>query len=263
MNSTMHDGRVAIVTGGATIIGAAVVSRLVADGAKVLVLDVNADGGTAVVAGLGDHAAFLAADVTDDEAVAAAVQHAVDRWGSLDILVNLACVYDDAGADSTRAQWLNALNVNVASAALLAVAARPHLAARRGAIVNFTSTSSGVAQTGRWTYPASKAAIVQLTRSLAMDFAADGIRVNSVSPGWTWSAVMDMLTGGDREKTDRVAGPFHLTGRVADAEEVAAVVSFLASHQASAVTGADWAVDGGYSAMGPEQAVPAIPLLMA
>jgi NAD(P)-dependent dehydrogenase (short-subunit alcohol dehydrogenase family) len=70
------------------------------------------------------------------------------------------------------------------------------------------------------------------------------------------------LTGGDREKTDRVAAPFHLLGRVGDAEEVARVVVFLASDDASFVTGADWAVDGGYSAMGPEQAVPAIPKLM-
>ena len=95
-----------------------------------------------------------------------------------------------------------------------------------------------------------------------MDFASDGIRVNSVSPGWTWSAIMESLTGGDRAKTDRVAAPFHLSGRVGDPSEVAEVVAFLASDQASVVTGADWAADGGYSSMGPERADPAIPLLM-
>jgi NAD(P)-dependent dehydrogenase (short-subunit alcohol dehydrogenase family) len=96
---------------------------------------------------------------------------------------------------------------------------------------------------------------------MAMDLAGDGIRVNSVSPGWTWSKVMVQLSGDDREKTNRVAAPFHLLGRVGDPEDVANVVVFLCSDEASFVTGADWAVDGGYSAMGPEQAEPAIPKL--
>jgi NAD(P)-dependent dehydrogenase (short-subunit alcohol dehydrogenase family) len=120
-----------------------------------------------------------------------------------------------------------------------------------------------VAQTGRWLYPVSKAAILQLTRNQAMDLAAEGIRVNAVSPGWTWSNIMDQLTGGDRAKTDRVAAPFHLLGRVAHPEEVANAVMFLCSDEASFITGTDICVDGGYSAMGPEQANPAIPLLMS
>ena len=95
---------------------------------------------------------------------------------------------------------------------MLMQAARPHLKKNKGAIVNFGSISSRVAQTGRWVYPVSKAAILQLTRNQAMDLAPDGIRVNAVSPGWTWSNIMVELTKGNRAKTDGVAKPFHLLG---------------------------------------------------
>ncbi|TDK43805.1 SDR family oxidoreductase [Antarcticimicrobium luteum] len=253
------DGKVAIVPGGATKIGASVVKAFRDAGTQVMVADINADAGRALER---DGVAFCETDIRDDAQVAALVKETKDRFGRIDFLVNVACTYLDNGIDSSRAEWLEALDVNLVGSVMLMQAARAELAANRGAIVNFGSISSRVAQTGRWLYPVSKAAILQLTRNQAMDLAPEGIRVNAVSPGWTWSNIMDELTGGNREKTDKVAAPFHLLGRVGDPEEVANAVLFLCSDEAGFITGTDIRVDGGYTAMGPEQASPAIPLLM-
>lgn len=247
-----------VVTGGATIIGAAVVRAFAEAGGRVALLDIDAEGGAAVakeLAGLPGEVTFHDVDVTDDEALAAAAGVIGGAAGGVDHLVNLACSYRDEGLASTRADWLATLDVNLVSAVMVVKAFLPRLReSGRPAVVNFSSISGLVAQTGRWLYPASKAAMAQLTRSMALDLAPDGIRVNSVSPGWTWSKVMDQLTGGDRAKTDAVAGPLHILGRAADPAEVAAVVRFLCSPEASFVTGADYAADGGYSALGPERA---------
>jgi NAD(P)-dependent dehydrogenase (short-subunit alcohol dehydrogenase family) len=250
-------GKVAIIPGGCTKIGRAVVDAFTAAGTKVMVADI------APGEGFGDGVAYQPCDLRDDAQIAALVAATKQTFGRIDFLVNVACSYLDNGAASTRAQWLESLDVNIVGSVMLMQAAEEELAKNRGAIVNFGSISSRVAQTGRWLYPVSKAAILQLTRNQAMDLAHRGIRVNAVSPGWTWSNIMDHLTNGNRAKTDAVAAPFHLLGRVANPEEVASAVLFLCSDEASFITGTDIRVDGGYTAMGPERAEPAIPLLMS
>ncbi|MGN6306994.1 MAG: SDR family oxidoreductase [Mesorhizobium sp.] len=256
------DGKTAIVSGGATLIGEACAATLASYGVNVVIADINEVDGAAAAGRVGAKASFLRTDITSDDDIAALVEATVKRHGRLDYLVNVACTYLDNGAETARADWLKAFDVNIVGSIVLMEKARPHLAKNKGAIVNFGSISSRVAQVGRWVYPVSKAAILQLTRNQALDLAPDGIRVNAVSPGWTWSNIMKQLSGDDRAKTDRVAAPFHLLRRTGDPSEVGEAVTFLLSDAASFITGTDIRVDGGYTAIGPERVDPAIPLLM-
>ena len=234
------NGRSAIVTGAAQGLGAAIAQALCAAGARVLVADI------AQPDWRHDKARFqrtdLAADADLDACVAAA--------GRIDILVNCAVTYLDHGLASTRAEWHRALDVNLIGAVLLTARAAERMG-RGGVVVNIGSVGGKFGAAGRMLYPAAKAALLQLTRNLAVTLAPRGIRVLSVSPAWTWSPALERMAGS-AARADAVGGRLHPLGRVGRGEDVARAVLFACSDLAGFVTGTDIAVDGGFSALGPD-----------
>ncbi|MCO8068856.1 SDR family oxidoreductase [Acinetobacter schindleri] len=241
------NNKVVLVTGGATHIGQAVVKELKGLGADVIIADINQEQGQQVANETQSRFEYL--DLASDDSI----QALVSKLTQVDILVNLACLYEDHGSQSTRQDWQNTFNVTVFGHAALVQACRPLLkASSDAAVINISSVSARIAQKERWVYPASKATLEQLTKSMALDLAADGIRIHALSLGWTWSVPMQMISGNDRPKTDHVAGRFHVLGRIADAEEVAEALSLLCSPKAKLLTGSTIHADGGYHTLGPE-----------
>jgi NAD(P)-dependent dehydrogenase (short-subunit alcohol dehydrogenase family) len=243
-------GRVAIVTGGNSHLGKAIAASFVEAGAAVVVAARDAERGEAAAREL--DALYVQTDLAEDASIEACVAATLDRYGRLDFLVNNAVAYIDGGIETTRDDWVYALNVNVAGTAIFVREASRHMQSG-SAIVNLGSVGGKFGAAGRSVYPASKAAILQLTKNQAVELAPRGIRVNSVSPGWTWSDPLSRMVDGDREAADRAAATTQPLGRAGNAEEVGAAVVFLCSPAASFITGADLAVDGGYSMLGPDQ----------
>jgi 3-oxoacyl-[acyl-carrier protein] reductase len=253
-------GKVAIVTGSTQGLGADIARVLSACGARVVVLGLGtgAGAGDAIVAELlqrpGAEALYCAADIECDEDIDRCIAATLACFGRIDILVNNACVYTDSGLDSTRAQWHQTLGVNLVSAAIFAQKAVPHMESG-GVIINLGSTGGKFGTAGRALYPASKAALLQLTKNLAVTLAPRGIRAVAVSPAWTWSPSIAQLSHGSRAVADAVAAPFHPLGRVGQGSEVGNAVAFLASGAASWITGVDIPVDGGFSVLGPDRGI--------
>jgi len=246
-------GRVGLVTGAASGIGAATAKELAARGMRVAALDIDPAGLSTTVSEIeaaGGSAVAATVDVSDRAAVREVVSGLGDR---LHAVVNCAANFVARGLTVTTEDWQRVLAVNVQGISNVVQAAHPLLAGTPGAaVVNTASISAHVAQPSRWTYNATKGAIVTLTKCMAMDLAPDGIRVNVVSPGWIWTPEVSRAAGGDRERWEPVWGRYHLLRRLGEPAEVAKAVAFLCSSDASFITGTELPVDGGYLAMGPE-----------
>lgn len=245
-----------LVTGAGGGIGAATARQFLAEGAHVTAIDVTREGLERQQKILGELAARyrpLVGDVTDRDSYDRILEAAVDSNGVLHVLVNNAAVFLLAGIKATDHEWQRTMDVNVMGPALLTARAVDALArSGRGSIVNIASVSAYEGQPNRWTYNASKGAIVAMTKCQALDLAQRGIRANSISPGYVWTDVIDRAAGGDRAKWDPIFGAACPMRRCSDPHEIATAVAFLASEEASYITGTDLIVDGGLVSMTPD-----------
>jgi meso-butanediol dehydrogenase/(S,S)-butanediol dehydrogenase/diacetyl reductase len=241
----MLDGKIAIVTGGASGIGRATAAEFLAEGAEVVIADIDEDRGTDVAEELGCE--FVRTDVSEYDQVEALVEGTVERHGRLDVMVNNAGIGSETSiAEMDIEEWHRVVEVDLGGVMYGMKAALPHLEASDGAIVNTASIYGLVGGKGAASYSAAKGGVVNLTQQVAIDYADEGVRVNSVCPGFVDTPMTEELLKSERfykfleanTPMDRPARP----------EEIAPVIAFLASEKASYMTGANVPVDGGWTA---------------
>ena len=247
------EGMVGIVTGASAGIGLATARVFAREGAIVVIADIDGDRGAEAAASLADAGArcrFVATDVSDDAQVAALVATTVDEFGRLDVAFNNAGVEGTPGPLHTTdpADWARLVAVNLSGVwSCLRHEIPAMLASGGGAIVNASSVAGIVGLSGFSAYGATKHGVIGLTRSAALDYATQGVRVNAVCPGMIDTEMIGRLTGGDADLLDtmRTAEPI---GRMGAPSEVAEAVLWLCSPASSYVTGHALAVDGGHVA---------------
>ncbi len=258
----MVNGAVALVSGAGSGIGAATCRRLARAGYAVCLLGRRREPLERLARELGEGGAaalVTAADVGDADQAGSAVEAALRRFGRLDVLVNNAGIgQSGAVLEEPPEQWECTLRSNLTGAYLLTRAALPALIERRGAIVNVASVNAFLAGQGWTSYCVSKAGLVMLTRTVANDYGPLGVRANCVCPGWVRTPMgdedMDVvaeLQGVSREQAYALCHAANPLRRPADAEEIAAVIAFLAGSEASYVNGAAIPVDGGTTVVDP------------
>lgn len=243
------EGKVCIVSGGLGDLGYASGKRLVEEGCKVALFDVKPDDeGRAAAIG----AKYWQVDIREEHQIEKACAEVKAAFGPVSVLVNTAAVFVLKGIDGSAEDWDIMMQVNVRGAAFLCKHAVPQMReAGGGSIINFSSVSGFVGQPSFSTYTATKFAMRGVTRSWAIDLAPDHIRVNSLCPGYIYtSAFVNSCKdlGLDEEEENRKASAMHLMNRQGKPEEVASGVAFLASEDASFMTGSDLVIDGGYLA---------------
>ncbi len=248
------NGKVSIITGGAEGIGKETALIFGAGGAKVVIADINHKGGEDAareIRAKGGSATFLQADISVESDARRITEEAVKRFGSVDILVNNAATFVLKGFDATADDWQRSLSVNVIGTALVTkYAAETMKGNGSGAIVIVSSVSSWIAQPKFFAYSATKAALLQMTRNMAMDLAPYKIRVNCVCPGAILTSASYRYMKEAHltpEQFDAEQGAQTLLKRVGRPEEVARAILFLASEEASYITGTHLMVDGGYT----------------
>ncbi|MED1470401.1 glucose 1-dehydrogenase [Bacillus salipaludis] len=242
-------GKVAVVTGGASGIGEFTVREMVEEGAKVVIADLNDDLGSKLVEELNQEepqVAYIHVDVTKEDQVENMIELAVSEFGKIDILYNNAGIGSlSPSAELPFEEWRKVLSVNLDGVFLAAKHAIKAMQKNGGgSIVNTASILGHVGQAQTAPYTASKGAVVNLTRTLAVEYAKDNIRVNAVSPGYIETPLLNQL---DEAMKNHLIS-LHPIGRLGKPEEIAKAVVFLASDDASFVTGSNLLVDGGYTA---------------